>query len=226
MILSMSRESNIQADSRRDLSAGERGSRKPREDASTVRERAIGSALALFAARGFDATSVAEISAAAGLGKQALLYHFHDKESLRRAALARAAAVGAQRVPPMLQALLSGDPIAATTPLLLALFQEEPDVPAFFLRELMDRGADAGAEMLEDARDWLRLSADFVRAGQDLGRFRSDLDPEAFVISLATLLVATGTLSRIPELPDPQFRLPPERRVREAVRILAAALLR
>src|ERR1700754_4834650 len=58
---------------------------------ATTRERLVGEAMRLFSAKGFDATSVSQIEAAAGLtpGSGALYHHFKSKEALLEAGIDR-----------------------------------------------------------------------------------------------------------------------------------------
>ncbi len=48
----------------------------------TARQRILASACALFAARGFDAVSVADIAQASGTSTSLIYYHFADKQTL------------------------------------------------------------------------------------------------------------------------------------------------
>jgi AcrR family transcriptional regulator len=57
-------------------------------DAPRTRERILDAALALFAEKGYDATSMREISAQLGITKAALYYHFDSKADIVRAMLA------------------------------------------------------------------------------------------------------------------------------------------
>jgi AcrR family transcriptional regulator len=57
----------------------------------STRDRLVGEAMRLFSAKGFDATSVSQIEAAAGLaaGSGALYHHFKSKEELLNAGIDR-----------------------------------------------------------------------------------------------------------------------------------------
>ena len=57
----------------------------------STRERLVNEAMRLFSAKGFDATSVSQIEAAAGLapGSGALYHHFKSKEQLLDAGIDR-----------------------------------------------------------------------------------------------------------------------------------------
>jgi AcrR family transcriptional regulator len=57
-------------------------------DAPRTRERILDAALTLFAEKGYDATSMREISEQLGITKAALYYHFDSKADIVRAMLA------------------------------------------------------------------------------------------------------------------------------------------
>jgi AcrR family transcriptional regulator len=57
-------------------------------DAPRTRERILDAALTLFAEKGYDATSMREISEQLGITKAALYYHFDSKAEIVRAMLA------------------------------------------------------------------------------------------------------------------------------------------
>src|SRR4051812_13274929 len=57
-------------------------------DAPRTRERILDVALALFAEKGYDATSMREIAEQLGITKAALYYHFDSKADIVRAMLA------------------------------------------------------------------------------------------------------------------------------------------
>jgi AcrR family transcriptional regulator len=54
-------------------------------DAPPVRDRLLAEAKRLFAEKGYSSTSIAEITAAAGVTKPMLYYYFNDKEGLLQA---------------------------------------------------------------------------------------------------------------------------------------------
>ena len=105
-----------------------------KRDGAATRARIEREALRLFALKGFDATSIRDISQAVGVADPALYRYFESKEGLGRAlflahygALARAIArIGAGPQD------LAGK-VAALVQLFCQLFDEEPDVFAFIL---------------------------------------------------------------------------------------------
>ena len=64
-----------------------RPARSPRRPAPDSKQRILTAAAALFAERGFAATSVDRIAARARLNKAMIYYHFHSKHALYRAVL-------------------------------------------------------------------------------------------------------------------------------------------
>lgn len=80
------------------------------EKSDSTREAIVEAALALFAARGFAATTVADVAARAGISKAAIYWHFRDKEALREAAFVTA--VPAARIDLVLRDLTGLEPEA------------------------------------------------------------------------------------------------------------------
>jgi AcrR family transcriptional regulator len=197
--------------------------RKPREDASIVRERVLDAAMRLAAARGFDAVSVQDFASACSLSKQALLHHFGSKDQLRAALIDRVTERTKARIPAILAALADPEQGAgAATDQLIAFVREEPDIPKVILRELLDAGEVP--RIVSGAELWMTLAIAFVRDGQVAGRFREDLDPDAFLITLSSLILATAALAQQGGDGGPlSVDLP--RRVREAVRMISVSLL-
>ena len=63
-----------------------------------VRSEILRTATRLFAAKGFDGTSLKDIADAGGIRKPSLLYHFPSKEQLRLAVLEQLRAMGVESV--------------------------------------------------------------------------------------------------------------------------------
>jgi len=63
--------------------------KKRKRDGAATRERILAEALVLFASKGFDATSVKDISSAVGVADAALYRHFPSKEELAHAVFKR-----------------------------------------------------------------------------------------------------------------------------------------
>ena len=145
----------------------------------------------LFAAQGFAATTVKQVADDAGVNSALLYYYFTDKATLYRAVLRRL--IGGLVVEGMEQVLASLPPrevVARLVHFQARFLLSHPNAPRLIAREL----ADHQAERAEDAITRLaatlfaRLCA-AVRAGQERGDFRRDLDPRFAAISIIAQVV-------------------------------------
>jgi len=108
---------------------------------SDTRERILDTAEALFAEKGFAATSVREIAAACSLTPASLYNHFDGKEALYSAVLERG-------LVPLMEALdapeagAGGEPSeAAILPRIMAAFGQRPNLPRLVYQEAVSGGA-------------------------------------------------------------------------------------
>jgi AcrR family transcriptional regulator len=146
----------------------------------------------LFAEQGFRATSLQAISDEVGVAKQTLLYHFPSKDALRRAVLDGVFEHWRKRLPRILEAVTSGEGrFDALSEELLGFFESEPDRARLLVRELLDNPEQMRRLVLENLRPWVLLIAEYVREGQRLGMIHRDLDPEAYIVHVITLVVAS-----------------------------------
>ncbi|MGE3247786.1 MAG: TetR/AcrR family transcriptional regulator [Beijerinckiaceae bacterium] len=108
---------------------------RPRKrDGAATREKILAEALRLFAHRGYDATSIRDISTAVGVADAALYRHFPSKEEIASAVFVRHYSALAGRISqiatrPQPTAAIVNDLIA----LLCDLFDAEQDVFTFLL---------------------------------------------------------------------------------------------
>lgn len=145
----------------------------------------------LFAEQGFRATSLQAISDEVGVTKQTLLYHFPSKDALRRAVLDGVFEHWRERLPRILEAVTSGQGrFEALNEELLRFFESESDRARLLMRELLDNPEEMRRLVLENLRPWVLLIAEYVREGQRLGMIHQDLDPEAYILHVITLVVA------------------------------------
>ena len=198
-----------------------------RQETEQLREQIRTAAIRLFAERGYRGTSVQEVADAVGISKQLLLYHFPSKEALHEAVITAVADAWNTFLPLLLDALTS-DPVRFETILddLTALLQQRQDVARVVMLELVNHEASAAA-MDESVRPWMKVAAEFIRRRQADGAFAASVDPEAWVVQAATLLLATIALLHLhaekwPEGVDAEgWR---RRRLRESVRMLQASV--
>ena len=144
-----------------------------------------------FAVQGFAATTVKQVADDAGVNSALLYYYFTDKETLYRAVLRRL--IGGLVVEGMEEVLASLPPrqvVARLVHFQARFLLAHPNAPRLMAREF----ADHQAERAEDAIT--RLAATLfarlctaVRAGQESGEFRRDLDPRFAAISIIAQVV-------------------------------------
>jgi AcrR family transcriptional regulator len=104
-----------------------------------TRERLLDAAERLFATRGFDGTSLREVTAAASANVAAIHYHFGSKEELLRAVLSRIVApVNSERLRLLEKAEADAAPGAPSVEAILGAFLA-PDLEV--IRDLGERGA-------------------------------------------------------------------------------------
>src|SRR3954467_9239544 len=107
---------------------------------SAVRRRCITAATQLFAAHGFDGTSVQAIADALGVTKQAVLHHFASKEALREAVLSAMLDHWRDTLPRLLVAASASDErFDSLFGELHLFFVADPDRARLLVRELLDR---------------------------------------------------------------------------------------
>lgn len=163
--------------------------------ASASRGQILATASRLFAARGFDATSLQEIADDLGMTKQAVLHHFRSKDQLRQAVLDDILGHWRDALPRLLfAATASEDRFDAVFGELHRFFAAEPVRARLLIREALDRPAEVKKLLRGPVRPWMLAVASYIRQGQASGKHFADADPEAYV-SLITLFVISAVSS-------------------------------
>ncbi|WP_322796746.1 TetR/AcrR family transcriptional regulator [Tepidiforma sp.] len=146
------------------------------------RRQIIDATVRVMGEKGWQETSIDEISKAAGVSRGLVSYHFGDKAELLAGVLDRCREVFVDTVASSLNPGL--DPIyrlrmITRTAILMA--RKESTTYDVFLHFTASARVDPGlAERLRDLyRDFRRATAETVRRGQQSGAFRLDIDPEA-----------------------------------------------
>lgn len=146
----------------------------------------------LFAALGYEGTSLQAIAERVGVTKQTLLYHYPSKDALRRAVLDQVFAHFRERLPQMLEAVTGGhDRFEALTRELVQFFESDPDRALLLVRELLDNPSNMRRVLGDNLRPWVMLVGQYVRQGQQSGLIHADVDPEAFVLNVVVSVLAT-----------------------------------
>src|SRR5215204_4179764 len=156
-------------------------SRSSEPSAPRGRGQILAAAARLFAARGFDATSLQEIADGLGMTKQAVLHHFRSKDQLRQAVLDDILGHWRDALPRLLfAAAASEDRFDAVYDELHRFFAAEPVRARLLIREALDRPAEVKKLLRGPVRPWLQAVASYVRQGQETGRHFVDADPESY----------------------------------------------
>ena len=159
--------------------------------AEETRERLLRAGAAVFQARGFEGTRVADIAQAAGVSNGALYSHFGSKAELLAEALR-------DHGPQELASLFLDDPERSVIDLLVTLGQglpERPPEPGALVIEALvasrrDREvATAMGGHLRERDDWL---VEIIRQGQATGTVAPDLSPDA--VSRYCLMLLLGSI--------------------------------
>jgi len=166
----------------------------PKRDTKTV---LLETARPLFAGQGFAATSVREITRAAGVNLGAVTYHFGSKRALYEEVLARATR-------PLVDAVAEGgaagsdrdaaDGIEAALGTLLAAQREHPDLPGLLFQEAA-AGRDVPEPVSETLHKLLERLAALVRQGKTYGTVEAG-DPVLTAASLLAQTLSVGLLWR------------------------------
>ncbi len=166
-----------------------------------MRNEILKAATRLFAAHGFDGTSLKDISEVVGIRKPSLLYHFESKEKLRLAVLQSILERWHEVVPRLLSATSGGQPRFETIiQETVAFFASDVDRARLLLREILDRPDAMRVSLREYVRPWLGVVADYIRTGQKHGQVHPDTDPEAYILQVINLVVAgLAVTSRVAE---------------------------
>ena len=139
-------------------------------------------AIDCFALHGYQGTTIDMIAKAAGVTKGSLYYHFRDKEDLLFQAVRDRVADFERRVATAVGPV--EDPPRALRQILdSCLYVATRNNHRRFLLTLMDEAIDSYAELADEFRQMMKRFRGFVarivRAGQERGLFRFDVEPAA-----------------------------------------------
>src|SRR5687768_17013247 len=139
----------------------------------------------LFAERGYAATTIKQIGAAAGVNSALLYYYFADKEQLYRAVLERLLATLMARGGQVFSSARSSEEaIRGLIGVQGELLVTRRHVPRLIARELVDHNAQhVTGQFAQLAAGIFKQLCDLIEQGQRDGLLRPDLDPKFAAIS-------------------------------------------
>jgi AcrR family transcriptional regulator len=157
-----------------------------------VRDQILRAATQKFADAGFDGTSLQAIADEVGIRKPSLLYHFPSKDALRVAVHQKMLDHWNEALPRLLKAATSGEAqFDNVVSELVAFFIADPDRARLIVREVLDRPAEVTSLIDSHVRPWVDIVCNYIRKGQAHGAIYADVDPEAYVVQVINLVVAS-----------------------------------
>ncbi len=193
-----------------------------------TRDELVSVATRLFAAHGYEGTSLSQIADAVGIRKPSLLYHFESKDALRQAVLDEVLERWTDTLPRVLLAATAGeDQFDAVTREIVSFFAEDTDRARLLIREALDRPDDMRERLRVHVRPVVANVARTVKKGQARGDLWSEADAEAYLFQAIILLVCGVAFSESmsPLMPAHSERGEPlERLRRELLRMAKTSL--
>lgn len=142
------------------------------------RNKIIAKALEIFAEKGFQETTIAEISKASGVSEATVYEYFNSKEELLFAIpeeITRESVEDFKKILPYLKG--AEHKVRAIVLGYMTLYQGNPQYSALVLLHLKNNKKFQQTKAYELIRDIARLLLDCIKEGIDEGIFKKDLDP-------------------------------------------------
>lgn len=134
------------------------------------RDEILDEATRLFAERGYEGTSMADLAERVGLRKASLFHHFASKEVLYAAVLERlVAAVGTAIGKAALTPGSFLERMDGLTDAITVVLGEQPFAARLLIREVMDWGPVVRDHLAETMMTVLQAAEAFLKSGQDEG---------------------------------------------------------
>lgn len=159
---------------------------------AATRERVLGAALASFATRGYDATSLDALAAGLGVRKQTILYWFPSKEVLLDAVVERAGADLCAAFERALEGVGEGwQRVEAVVKSVFRLSVRRPELLGV-VREASRLGPPASTRLLHALEPLMLRATGFLRAEMDAGRMRLQ-DPRLVLMAAYSAVLGMAT---------------------------------
>lgn len=192
---------------------------------NATQDRILGTALASFGTRGFDATSLDQIAAELGVRKQTILYYYPSKAELLEAVIDRSSDDLAE----VLEAALVGagggfDRVEAIVRSVFRLAIRRPELLGL-LREVSRLGPPAATRLTDNLEPLVERARQFLEAEMQMGHFRKS-DARLLLLSVYSTVVGVATEVEVLRAVgiEPTLRSTTVRR-RELINFLRAALV-
>jgi AcrR family transcriptional regulator len=193
--------------------------------AVSTSDRILDAALASFASRGYEATSLDAVAKELELTKQTILYWFPSKDALLEAVIARSAADLSAALETALQAAGEGwDRVEAVVRSVFRLAARQPELLGL-LREVGRLGPPAATQMTLALEPLVQRASAFLEAEMDAGSMRRH-DPRLLLLAIYSTVIGMVTevevLRALGEEPTARSLV---RRRADVLQLLRSALL-
>ncbi len=194
-------------------------------DGASTSERILDAALASFASRGYEATSLDALAQGLEVRKQTILYWFPSKEVLLEAVIDRSAAELSAALEASLASAGGGwARIEAVVRSVFKLAARRPELLGL-VREMGRSGTPAATRLIEALEPLVRRASEFLEAEMDAGHLRRH-DPRLLLLAIYSTVI--GMLTEVEVLrafgEEPTGRSLVRRRA-EILDLLRSALL-
>jgi AcrR family transcriptional regulator len=156
-------------------------------DAKPRRDEILDEATRLFAERGYEGTSMADLADRVGMRKASLFYHFASKDELYAAVLDRLMIAVSAAIAHAATAEGSFEQrLDHLTDTMTNVLSEQPYAARIIIRETMDWGPVMRDKLADQVVLVLAAAEGFMRAGQQAGVF-AEFDAKQLLVSLIGL---------------------------------------
>ncbi len=196
--------------------------RAARGPGGEIKQEILSAAIRRFARDGFAGTSLSDVAGEVGVSKQAVLYHYPSRETLRDAVVDRLMRLANENLVAWMSALTSNDSdrIPQAISQVGALFEAEPGAARVIMRFLLDDDPGVVDRIRAGAEPWFRVVQDALRHAQKDGRMRPELDLEAAVVQMGQLVLSNFAFLPIHGFTDSSPKEWRERRLKAAIKAI------
>lgn len=177
------------------------GDRPPRP----TRDLIIDEAIACFAERGYDGTSLNDIAAGVGIRRPSLLHHFPSKETLYGSVFEQILSDWLERVGQAVEMDGTGwEKVELVLRAGFALFEDNPDYVRMMRREALDGGVRLGIDLASVLKPLFAAAAEYLDRMMDEGVLKRHDSRHLLITGYGAILTYFSDAPFITDLLDHQ----------------------